>query len=662
MSNITEGMRDLISFSHKYGANPEFVLAGGGNTSFKTEDYLFIKGSGSSLATIEGPQFVKMDRKALAAMWDTTYPVDEAEREAAVLADMMDARCKGEEAKRPSVETLLHDLMEQTYILHVHPALVNGLTCSKEGVEAMYRLFPDALWVPSTKPGYILAAYCRKAVLEYVSVNGKAPNVIFLQNHGIFYGANSVEELDEVVAGVMSKLNAATVRLPDFSECEVDKKKASLIAPAIRSLYDPEGAASVLFTANTEVLKFAASREAFEPLFKSYSPDHIVYCKAYAMFVEDSEDIEDIYTAIEKGFASFRESYGYAPKIVMVQNVGMFSIGTTHKNAIVAADVFADMMKIAVYAESFGGYNPLDEELINFITNWEVESYRSKVSLAGAGQKRLAEKISVVTGSAQGFGKGIAEELANNGAYVVIADIPRQKEAAEAVVEEIDAKCGKGTAIASYADVSNEEQVEGLLIDTVLTYGGIDLFVANAGIAIAGNVEEMTKQRFVLVTAINYTGYYLCTKYASRYMKIQNRFAPAKMTDIVAVNSKSGLEGSNKNFAYAGSKFGGIGLTQSFALELVEYNIKVNAVCPGNYLDGPLWSDPEKGLFVQYLNAGKVPGAKTVEDVRKFYMSKTPIKRGCLPVDVARAISYIVEQQYETGQAVPVTGGQIMLN
>jgi sorbitol-6-phosphate 2-dehydrogenase len=133
-------------------------------------------------------------------------------------------------------------------------------------------------------------------------------------------------------------------------------------------------------------------------------------------------------------------------------------------------------------------------------------------------------------------------------------------------------------------------------------------------------------------------------------------------SDIIQINSKSGLEGSNKNGAYAGSKFGGIGLTQSFAMELIEDNIKVNAICPGNFFDGPLWSDPKNGLFVQYLNTKKVPGAKTVEDVKRFYENKVPMRRGCKAEDVMKAIYYIMEQKYETGQAVPVTGGQVMLS
>lgn len=145
-------------------------------------------------------------------------------------------------------------------------------------------------------------------------------------------------------------------------------------------------------------------------------------------------------------------------------------------------------------------------------------------------------------------------------------------------------------------------------------------------------------------------------------MKAQHEADETQWFDIIQINSKSGLEGSKNNSAYAGGKFGGIGLTQSFALELVTSQIKVNSICPGNFYDGPLWSDPERGLFVQYLNAGKVPGAKTVQDVKDYYLSKSPIHRGCTPKDVAKALFYCVEQTFETGQAVPVTGGQSMLN
>ena len=164
------------------------------------------------------------------------------------------------------------------------------------------------------------------------------------------------------------------------------------------------------------------------------------------------------------------------------------------------------------------------------------------------------------------------------------------------------------------------------------------------------------------MTRVNYTGFFLCARAAARPMRAAHRANPAYTADIVQVNSKSGLEGSNRNFAYAGGKFGGIGLVQSFAKELVADGIKVNAVCPGNYYEGPLWSDPERGLFVQYLEAGKVPGAETVDDVYKHYVAQVPMRRGCSPLDVSRAILYCVEQAYETGQAIPVTGGQIMLN
>ena len=167
--------------------------------------------------------------------------------------------------------------------------------------------------------------------------------------------------------------------------------------------------------------------------------------------------------------------------------------------------------------------------------------------------------------------------------------------------------------------------------------------------------------RLTKLSASSILCYFYCAKYASEVMKLQNREKPEYFTDIIQINSKSGLRGSNRNFAYAGAKFGGIGLTQSFALELAPNRIKVNSICPGNFYEGPLWSDPHTGLFVQYLKTGKVPGAKNIEDVRKFYEEQVPMKRGCRLADVMKAILYVIDQEYETGQAFPVTGGQVML-
>ncbi len=276
----------------------------------------------------------------------------------------------------------------------------------------------------------------------------------------------------------------------------------------------------------------------------------------------------------------------------------------------------------------------------------------------------VAGKVVVVTGGAQGFGAEIARGLARAGAHLVLADL--NLEGARTMAEELNSMIGRPVAHALKADVSAEDSVAELIHEVAALAGGIDLFISNAGVLKAGSVKELSVGDFDFVTSVNYKGFFVCSKHASRLMSIQDR---ARMraaeepffSDIIQINSKSGLDGSNKNGAYAGGKFGGIGLVQSFAKELVENHIKVNAICPGNFFDGPLWSDPEKGLFVQYLRAGKVPGAETVAEVKQFYEAKVPMGRGCTGPDVVKAILYAVDQRYETGQAIPVTGGQIML-
>jgi len=648
----------LVEISNLYGKNLDYVLAGGGNTSFKDKDYIYIKASGTTLGEIDENGFVKMRRDELQKMWTKKYSSDDDIREKEVLEDLLRAREFGENG-RPSVETSLHELLPQSYVIHIHPALLNGLSCSKDGEKLCKKLLgEDVIWVPIVKPGWVLATEVKKASDEYTKKSGKIPQKIVLQNHGIFIGDDDIDNVKKMYNDVFMALRVALTKDIDHSEVEFDRKKAANIAPVIRMMLREDSTSIVAFKTNADIMNFVKDEKSFYPISSAFSPDHIVYCKSFPLFVKSVDDIDAQHDILIKAIEEYKIKYGYLPRMIAVQGLGIFSHGTTKKNADTAMTLFMDTCKIGVYTQSFGGVQFMPADLIDFIANWEVEHYRQKV-LNTVNAKRLAEKITIVTGAAQGFGQGIADEMLKHGSNMVIADL--NIELAEKNVAEINKIYGAGKAIAVKVDVSNEDAVEQMVFETVLAYGGLDVIVCNAGISRPGSLEEMNEKLFDLMTDVNYKAYYFCTKHASRIMKIQNKIDKNYYTDILQINSKSGLTGSNKNFGYAGSKFGGIGLTQSFALELVEYKVKVNSICPGNYFDGPLWGDPEKGLFVQYLNAKKAPGAKTVEDVKKFYEAKIPMTRGCLPVDVARAIMYCIEQEYETGQAIPVSGGQTML-
>ena len=203
--------------------------------------------------------------------------------------------------------------------------------------------------------------------------------------------------------------------------------------------------------------------------------------------------------------------------------------------------------------------------------------------------------------------------------------------------------------LAMKVNVANEEQVRALVDATVLEFGRLDILVANAGVVRSGPVDELSLRDWQLVLDVNLTGYFLCAKHAAAVMKQQGSGV------IIQINSKSGKKGSFKNGAYAASKFGGIGLTQSIALELAEYGIRVNAICPGNLLDSPLWVNELYGQYAKRLGISEA-------EVRQKYVDQVPMKRGCTYDDVANVMVFLASDQssYMTGQAVNVTGGQEM--
>lgn len=262
--------------------------------------------------------------------------------------------------------------------------------------------------------------------------------------------------------------------------------------------------------------------------------------------------------------------------------------------------------------------------------------------------KLLQGKRAIVTGAAQGLGKAIVERLIAEGCKgLVVADI--QDAALNVLRDEMAPRLNGITLLTTKCDVTNEEDVKALVDCAEKELGGLDIFVANAGILISGPITEFDVGKWRKVMDVNLVGQMLCMKHGLRAME------KTGIGSFVQVNSKSGKKGSFKNSAYAASKFGGIGLVQSAALEMAEKGIRVNAVCPGNLLDSPLWKD---SLFKQYARNQGI----TEEEVRKKYIDQVPMKRACQYEDVCNVIAFLASDlsSYMTGQAINVTGGQEM--
>lgn len=261
----------------------------------------------------------------------------------------------------------------------------------------------------------------------------------------------------------------------------------------------------------------------------------------------------------------------------------------------------------------------------------------------------LQDRIAIVTGGGQGLGQAIAWRLAREGCHVLVADLHEQA-AIETAAAISGGAHGEGRrAIGLRVDVTDEEQVAAMVDRAVQEFGRLDILVSNAGILIAGEIAEFPAAKWRAVIDVNLVGYFLCAKHAARVMEAQ------RSGSIIQINSKSGKKGSYKSSAYAASKFGGIGLTQSIALELAEFGVRVNAVCPGNLLDSPLWVD---SLYKQYAQKWNI----TEAEVRQKYIDQVPLKRGCTYDDVCNVVAFLASDQaaYMTGQAINVTGGQEM--
>jgi rhamnose utilization protein RhaD (predicted bifunctional aldolase and dehydrogenase) len=346
----------ITELSHEFGTS-EYVRGGGGNTSVKDESTLWVKPSGTTLATIEAKSFVAIDRQMLSRLYELEPPDDAANREKMV-RELMELAVLPERPGRASVEAPLHDSLSYRYVVHTHPAVVNGLTCSKNGKDVCKRLFPQSLWLDYIDPGYTLCMEVRQQIEAYKAANGHHPYTIFLKNHGVFVSGDTPEEIRNIYAKMMDGLRSVYKGLKLSTELEVAK------------LPDKEwlaGARAKIVEAMDGADLSIAESGMFEFTDGPVSPDHIVYSKSFFLVGEPTK----------QAFTRFQIRHGYLPHVV-VYDRAVFGLGTTEKKAALALELAQDGAMVKKLAGAFGGIDYMTDRARQFIESWEVESYRSK--------------------------------------------------------------------------------------------------------------------------------------------------------------------------------------------------------------------------------------------------------------------------------------------
>lgn len=344
-------LKVITELSHEFGSD-HYVKGGGGNTSCKNADTLWVKPSGTTLSGLKPETFVAMSRAKINALYSLATPAEPAAREELVKQVMADAVLPGS-AGRPSVEAPLHNVFDAAFVVHTHPALVNGMTCAKNGREACARLFPEALWVGYVDPGYTLCMHVRAEIETYRAAKGREPAMLFLENHGAFIAAKTAGEIRALYRAIMETLKAEYAKAGLATELPVGTMDTSASA-TVKALLGSDGA-------------FIAVSSPFAVADGPVTPDHIVYSKSYPFTGPLTAE----------NVAAFKAKHGYLPRVIVTDRA-VFGAGPSQKVADLALLLAQDGALVQQLAAAFGGLQFMSDAARKFIENWEVESYRAK--------------------------------------------------------------------------------------------------------------------------------------------------------------------------------------------------------------------------------------------------------------------------------------------
>lgn len=669
----------LIYRSNILGADLRITNYGGGNTSCKTfekdpltkeeVEIMWVKGSGGDIGTLKksGLAGLYVDKlRSLKGIYRGLQFEDE-------MVELFNHCIYDLASKAPSIDTPLHAFLPFRHIDHLHPDAAIAIAASKDGERITKELWKGQIsWVPWQRPGFDLGLQLKQSLDDNPGIRG-----IMLGGHGLFtWGDTAYEcylnslEVIEMASEYLAE-NYGKKR-PVFGGTKVTslspearKSQAAKLAPLLRGLASSENLMVGTFTDAPEVLEFINSHDLgkLAPMGTS-CPDHFLRTKISPLVLDipanqDLTDPKSIKDQIASAFQGYREMYAdyYQkhkranspamrdpnPVVIIWPGVGMFSYAKNKQTSRVASEFYINAINVMRGAEAVSEYVSLPLQEAFDIEYWLLEEAKLQRMPK---EQPLSRKIALVTGSAGGIGKAIAEKYVQEGACVVVTDIDANRLIdAEA---EFLLKYGKDSFLGVKLDVTDLTSLEKAIEATCLKFGGVDIIVNNAGISISKSFEDHTNQDWSKLNDILVMGQYHVSKAGVKIMKEQGLGG-----DIINIVSKNALVAGPKNVAYGTAKAAQLHMSRLMAAELAEDKIKVNVINPDAVIENSnIW----EGGWAE--NRAKAYGVE-LKDLPQYYANRTLLKESVKTSDIADAAFAFVSGllSKSTGNMLNVDGG-----
>ncbi|GAA0297739.1 rhamnulose-1-phosphate aldolase/alcohol dehydrogenase [Gracilibacillus halotolerans] len=668
----SNGLESLVYRSNLLGSDRSVVNIGGGNTSTKTieKDFkgndievMWVKGSGSDLATMQAQHFTGLKMEDIRPLMERDDMTDE---------DMVEylSHCMiDSKHPRSSIETLLHAFLPYKHVDHTHPDAIISIACADNGQAIAKEIYGDRfVWVPYIRPGFLLS----KMIAEGVQNNPNAELVI-MEKHGLVtWGETSKESYDKTIE-IINEAEAYIEKQAETKKIFGGEKYTSLseeqrkeifaeIMPIVRGQVSQDKKMLVSYNDAPQVLEFVNSNDAMElSQVGAACPDHLVHTKRVPLFVEwdpQTGDREELIEKLKAGLDAFKQEYveyfdrnkeegdeimETAPRIILIPGLGMLNTGKSWSAANVSEQLYHRAIAVMRGATVLGNFVSLNEHESFKIEYWPLELY--KLSLAPP-EAEFSRQVAFVTGGAGGIGTATIYRFIDEGAHAVIADI--NLEGAQNLANEINEKYGKNRAIAVKMDVTKEEEVQKAITDSVLTYGGIDVLVNNAGLASSSPFEETTIDQWNLNMNVLVTGYFLVAREVFKLMKDQEIGG-----NMVFVGSKNSIYAGKNAAAYSTAKAAEVHLARTIAADGGQHGIRVNSVLPDAVIRGSkIWDSSWKKERASSYGIG-------TGDLEEHYRKRTILNVNILPEDIAESIAFLASSKAEktTGCMITVDGG-----